>query len=98
MNFRYWIGLAAIMCMSCPTQAGTGSAHDAPLLTLAIVVFLLLIAAILQGVDYLKKNGLAMIEQAQKFTFNLFDKLKNIFDHINSRYLQIEPTSISRPH
>ena len=67
MYKRTLMALLTIPFFGSELIAGTGSAYDAELFLVGIMVFLLTLAAILQGIDYLKKNGRKLLGTAWSY-------------------------------
>lgn len=61
MKKKVLFGLVLTAGLISQTYAGAGSANDAPEFALGLVAFLLLVAGILKGIDFLKKNGKSII-------------------------------------
>ncbi len=48
------------------TYAGTGNARDGMVFIFIVVVFLMILAALLWGIDYLRRNGKVLFRYSRK--------------------------------
>jgi len=89
MKKKVLFGLVLTAGLSSQTYAGAGSANDAPEFALGLVAFLLLVAGILKGIDFLKKNGKSIIHNTIEYIKKLIVALNNLFNKVNSEYLDV---------
>ena len=75
MQKRVFCGLIAITEFCSQAKAGTGYARDGFIGALLIVCFLFLLAGILEGIQYLNRNGKYLLHCIVAFV------KKNLFSH-----------------
>ena len=83
MKKHIYIFISLILGLSYESFAGTGKASDELEFTLVVLGFLLLILALVTGVDYLKKNG-------KKLIFLFKSTLKKIITCLMDQYHKIK--------
>ncbi len=71
------IWLVLLLGLSYQAFAKAGKASDENEFALAIVLFLLLVAGIFEGIDYLKKNGKTLLLRFRTFLRNKMLTLRN---------------------
>ena len=80
MKKEMFIIIALLLGVSFKSDAATGNANDGLEFFLVIVGLLLIILGLLNGVDYLQKNGKTMIYKTMTF---LKKKITLLRDHLN---------------
>ncbi len=85
MKKEMFIIIALLLGVSFKSFAGTGNANDALELLLIIIGVLLIIVGLLNGVDYLQKNGKTMIYKAMTF----LKKIRNHLNKVKSNYFDL---------
>lgn len=81
--------IAFFLGVSYKSFAATGNAKDGFEFLLAIVGLLVIILGLLQGIDYLKKNGKTMIYKAISFLNKKITLLRNYLNKVKSNYFDI---------
>ena len=89
MKKQIFIITALILGLSYESFAGTGGANDELKFLLFIIGFLLIILGLLTGVDYLKKNGKALIYKAITSLKKMIISLKDHLHKIKSDYFDL---------
>ncbi|HPS63289.1 MAG TPA: hypothetical protein PLK82_09515 [Bacteroidales bacterium] len=79
----------ALLGLSLPAMASKGYAADGLWLMLVIAGFLLLIAGILQGIDYLRKNGRRMVMRAVVLIRKAWTFLRHRREKTNAEHLDM---------
>jgi high-affinity Fe2+/Pb2+ permease len=78
--------IAFILGVSFKSFAGTGNANDGIEFLVIIVGLLLVVFGLLNGVDYLRKNGKTMIYKALSFLKEKITLLRNYLNKLKSNY------------
>ena len=83
----------AIMLVGSGNQllAGTGSGNDAHVFVIGIIVLLLLMAGLLQGIDYLRRNGPMIIDSAKASLKRILRVLRRLSHKDSSRHHDVSP-------
>ena len=81
--------IALILGVSFKSFAGTGNANDGIEFLAIIVGLLLIILGLLNGVDYLQKNGKTMIYKALSFLKEKITLLRNYLNKVKSNYFDL---------
>lgn len=89
MKKQIFIITALILGLSYESFAGTGGANNGFKFLLVIIGFLLIILGLLTGVDYLKKNGKALIYKAITSLKKMIISLKDHLHKIKSDYFDL---------
>jgi len=89
MKKEMFIIIALLLGVSFKSFAGTGNANDGLEFILVIVGLLLIIVGILNGVDYLKKNGKTIIYNAMTFLKKKITLLRDYLNKVKSDYFNL---------
>lgn len=81
--------LTLILGLSFNSFAATGNANDGFQFLLVIISLLVIIVALLYGIDYLKKNGKTVIYKASSFLNKRAAILRNYLNKVKSEYFDI---------
>jgi hypothetical protein len=69
------LGLIFITVLSSPVFAAAGYAKDGPEFSLVLILFLLLVAGIDKGIDYLRKNRKTIVPRLKAFIKEKFSSV-----------------------
>ena len=89
MKKEMFLITALLLGVSFKLFAGTGNANDALELLLIIIGVLLIIVGLLNGVDYLQKNGKTMIYKAMTFLKKKITLLRGNLNKVKSEYFDL---------
>ena len=89
MKKEMLIIIALLLGVSFKSFAGTGNANDGLKFFLVIIGLLLIILGLLNGVDYLQKNGKTMIYKAMSFLKKKITLLRNYLNKVKSDYFDL---------
>ena len=89
MNKIVFIGLVLFIGLSPQAFAKSGNANDGLEFVLALVGFLLLVAGILTGIDYLRKNGKGLICRIKVYLKKKVIGLSDLFNKFTFKYLDM---------
>lgn len=81
--------IALFLGLSYKSFAGTGNANDGFEFLIVILGLLVIILGLLQGVDYLKKNGNTIIYKVMSFLNKNITLLRNYLNSVKSDYFDI---------
>ena len=83
------IGLVLFLGLSSQAFAKAGNAKDGPEFVLALVCFLLLLAGILKGIDYLMKNGKGIFHRVKEYLKKKVITLSVFFNKFTFKYFDM---------
>ncbi len=89
MKKEMLIMIALLLGVSFKSFAGTGNANGGLEFLLVIVGLLLIILGILNGVDYLQKNGKTMISNSMSFLMKKISLLRDYLNKVKSDYFDL---------
>ncbi|NQU32827.1 MAG: hypothetical protein HQ521_06295 [Bacteroidetes bacterium] len=89
MKKEMLIMIALLLGVSFKSFAGTGNANGGLEFLLVIIGLLLIILGLLNGVDYLQKNGKTMIHKAMSFLKKKITLLRNYLNKVKSDYFDV---------
>jgi hypothetical protein len=89
MKKEMLIMIALLFGVSLKSYAGTGNTNDGLKFFLVIIGSLFIILGLLNGVDYLQKNGKAMINKATSFLKNKITLLKKYLNKVKFDYFDL---------
>jgi hypothetical protein len=78
-----------ILGLSLKSFASTGNANDGLVFILAVVGFLLIIAGLLKGIDYLRRNSKQIINNAMRFLKRMSATLRVYLKKAKSEYFDL---------
>lgn len=77
------ISVAGYLGFLSPAFASVGMARDGLEFTFALIIFLLILAGALKGIDYMQKNGKKMILKMLRFIKEKVQQLKDLLVNVN---------------
>ena len=89
MKKEIFIIIVLLLGVSFKSFAGTGNANDGFVFSLVIAGLLLIIVGLLNGVDYLQKNGKTMIYKAMTFLKKMITLLRDRLNKVKSDYFDL---------
>ncbi len=89
MKKEMLITIVLVLGLSFDSFAGTGNARGAIYFFLVFAVLLLIVLGLIYGIDYLKKNGKTIINNAMSDLHKKITLLKNYLNKVKSDYLDL---------